>query len=180
MLLLDILIIDGYLDAPSNNTTHKPIGAWINVKGVLRAEELVTMHPPSAQGFVAMAFDKSMSDVWLNGFEPAIRAAGFLPFGIDGKDYIGSISDEIIAEIRRSRFVIADYTSQRNGVYFEAGFALGLGLTVIPTCKEDEIEKLHFDIRHLNTLPWKTPNELVVSLSRRIRAVVGSGPNLDT
>ena len=33
-----------------------------------------------------------------------------------------------MAEIRRSRFVVADYTGQVNGVYFEAGFALGLGL----------------------------------------------------
>jgi nucleoside 2-deoxyribosyltransferase len=93
---------------------------------------------------------------------------------------VGGISDEMIAEIRHSRFLIADYTEQRNGVYFEAGFALGLGLPVIPTCREDEVEKLHFDIRHMNTLTWTQPKELVESLSKRIRAVIGDGPNINS
>ena len=73
--------------------------------------------------------------------------------------------------------MIADYTGQKAGVYFEAGFALGLGLTVIPTCHVDEIGRLHFDIKHLNTLPWRAPEELAEGLTRRIKAVVGSGPN---
>jgi hypothetical protein len=62
-------------------------------------------------------------------------------------------------------------------VYFEAGFAFGLGLMVIPTCREDEMGKLHFDIKHLNTLPWKKPAELADGLDKRIRAVVGAGPD---
>ena len=124
-----------------------------------------------------MWFDDSMNDAWLSGFEPGIQAAGFRPRRIDDKDYVGGISDEIMAEIRRSRFVVADYTGQRNGVYFEAGFAAGLGLTVIPTCRDDEVERLHFDIKHLNTLAWKTPAELAEGLNRRIRAVVGAGPD---
>lgn len=41
----------------------------------------------------------------------------FRPFRIDAKDYLGGITDEIMAEIRRSRFVVADYTGQVNGVY---------------------------------------------------------------
>jgi len=79
-----------------------------------------------------------------------------------------------MAEIRRSRFVVADYTGQRNGVYFEAGFGLGLGLVVIPT---DEVDNLHFDIKHLNTLPWNTPAELANDLTQRIRSVIGGGPD---
>ena len=58
---------------------------------------------------------------------------------LDNEDYVGGITDEIMAQIKRSRFVVADYTAQRKSVYFEAGFALGLGLTVIPTCRADEI-----------------------------------------
>jgi len=73
--------------------------------------------------------------------------------------------------------VVADYTGQVNGVYFEAGFALGLDLKVVPTCREDEISKLHFDIKDLNTLLWKTPADLAEGLNRRIRAVVGIGPD---
>jgi hypothetical protein len=58
---------------------------------------------------------------------------------------------------------------------FEAGFALGL--TVIPTCQADEIDQLHFDIRHLNTLAWTKPEDLAVKLSQRIRGVIGGGSN---
>jgi hypothetical protein len=103
-----------------------------------------------------MWFDDSMSDAWLSGFEPGIKAAGFRPVRLDDKDYGGGITDEIMAEIRRSRFVVADYIGQRHNVYFEAGFALGLGLPVIPTCRADENDKPEVDIRHLNTLPWKS------------------------
>ena len=149
----------------------------VTAKGLLAAEALGASGSGSPQGFVAMWFDDSMSDAWLSGFEPGIHAAGYQPRRIDEKDYVGGISDEIMAEIRRSRFVVADYTGQRNGVYFEAGFALGLGLTVIPTCRAAEIDKLHFDIKHLNTLGWKTPAELADGLNRRIRAVIGAGPD---
>jgi hypothetical protein len=83
-----------------------------------------------------------------------------------------------MAEIRRSRFVVADYTQQKNGVYFEVGFALGLGLTVIPTCRADEVDQLHFDIRHLNTLAWTKPDDLALKLSQRIRGVIGAGPRV--
>lgn len=149
----------------------------ISVKGLMEAEALGHARSSSPQAFVAMNFDERLSEAWTNGFDPAILDAGFHPFRIDNKDYVGGITDEIMAEIRRSRFVIADYTGQKAGVYFEAGFALGLGMTVIPTCHADEIGKLHFDIRHLNTLLWMTPMELAEGLTKRIRAVVGIGPN---
>jgi hypothetical protein len=145
----------------------------------MQAEELDRSYTVSAQGFVAMWFDPSLNEVWTNGFDPGIRAAGFQPFRIDNKDYVGGISDEIMAEIRRSRFVVAAYTGHRGGVYFEAGFAIGLGLTVIPTCRDDESSELHFDIKHLNTLLWQTPAELADKLNKRIRAVIGAGPSAD-
>jgi hypothetical protein len=150
--------------------------AAFTVKGLLAAEALGASKSSAAHGFVAMRFDKGMHDAWTNGFDPGIRAAGFQPVRIDKEDDIGGISDEIMAEIRRARFVVADYTGQNNGVYFEAGFALGPGLTVIPTCRAGEIANLHFDIRHINTLPWNTPGELADGLNKRIRAVIGAGP----
>jgi hypothetical protein len=169
-LLLNVLEDEGFLHG-------KGTMAAISVKGMLAAEALGASKSSSAQGFVAMWFDNRLQDVWINGFDPGIRAAGFRPFRIDNKDYVGGITDEIMAEIRRSRFVVADYTGQVNGVYFEAGFALGLGLKVIPTCRADEVPKLHFDIKHLNTLLWKTPAELAETLNKRIRAVIGVGPD---
>jgi hypothetical protein len=174
--LIDILLDDGYLNwAPGGSRGRDGL---LTAKGLLAAEALGASGSGS-QGFVAMSFDPSLREVWINGFDPGIRAAGYDPVRIDDKDYVGGITDEMIAEIRRSCFVVADYTGHRNNVYFEAGFALGLGLTVIQTCRANEAANLHFDIRHINTLEWNSPAELVEGLNKRIRAVVGIGPNAD-
>jgi hypothetical protein len=170
MMLLNVLEDQGFLKFAASQ-------ASLLVKGILAAEALRGPGSTSPQGFVAMWFDDNMSDAWLNGFEPGIRNAGYRPRRIDTKDYVGGVSDEIMAEIRGSRFVVADYTGQRNGVYFEAGFAMGLGLTILPTCRANDIDNLHFDIKHLNTLLWKTPEQLADTLAKRIRAIIGAGPD---
>jgi len=73
---------------------------------------------------------------------------------------------------RRSGFLIADVTGHRQRVYFEAGFAMGLGLSVIWTCKENEIAQAHFDTRQFNHVLWTTPAELQDRLKLRIRATI--------
>ena len=99
---------------------------------------------------------------------------------IDRKEHSNKIDDEIIAEIRRSRFVVADFTCEREkvrgGVYYEAGFALGLGLPVIWTCRKDCLDYLHFDTRQYNHIVWETPEELYARLKARIGAFIGDGP----
>jgi hypothetical protein len=105
MLLINILEADG-------NLRNGGAGCSLSIKGILRAEALGRGTSNSAQGFVAMSFDTSLNDAWLNGFEPGIRGAGFRPLRIDDKEYIGGITDEMIAEIRRSRLIVADYTGQ--------------------------------------------------------------------
>ncbi|MFI4947326.1 MAG: hypothetical protein ACHQC9_00805 [Alphaproteobacteria bacterium] len=168
-LLLHILEDENFLRGGAS-------GMSLTIRGILAAEALGRSVSQSAQCFVAMSFDETMRESFINGFYPAIGLAGYRAFRIDDKDYVGGISDEMIAEIRRSRFMVADYTLQSNNVYFEAGFGLGLGLIVIPTCREDHAELLHFDIRHLNALHWKDSDDLVRKLSQRIRAVLGAGP----
>jgi nucleoside 2-deoxyribosyltransferase len=148
----------------------------LSPKGYLAADDLEYQKVNSAQGFVAMSFGKEMDPAWSDGFRQGIEAAGYRPLRIDHKEHINGISDEIVAEIRRSRFVVTDYTHQRNGVYYEAGFASGLGLPLIPTCRADQIKDLHFDIAHINTLRWNDPKQLAIDLARRISAVIGDGP----
>jgi hypothetical protein len=61
----------------------------------------------------------------------------------------------MISQIRRSKFLIADFTGHRGGVYFEAGYAMGLGLPVFWTCRRDDLDKLHFGIRsEVQCPPW--------------------------
>ncbi len=82
------------------------------------------------------------------------------------------IDDRMIAEIRRSGLLVADLTGHRQNVYFEAGFAMGLGIPVIYTCREDEAsdDKVQFDTRQYKYIPWTDPADLRQKLRERIEA----------
>ena len=155
------------------------IGIGVSVDGYSRIAEAET-NVDYAQAFVAMWFDPQMDDACDNGIMPAIEDAGYKPLRIDRKADVNKIDDEIIAGIRRSRFIVADFTQggdgARGGVYFEAGFALGLGLRVIYTCRSDMVEKLAFDTRQYSHILWDTPEDLRVQLRNRIEAWIGKGP----
>ena len=155
-------------------------GISLTEGGWLRVEEMQTAAPDVAQAFVAMWFHADTRDAYENGIRPAIRDCGYEPMRIDNKEHVNKIDDEIIAEIRRSRFLIADFTSEagkpRGGVYFEAGFAMGLRIPVIWTCKASSINDLHFDTRQFNHITWQDPESLYKQLKARIGAVIGDGP----
>jgi hypothetical protein len=127
-----------------------------------------------------MWFNDITDAAYREGIAPAITAAGYEPLRIDNKEHLNKIDDEIIAELRRSRFVVADFTcepqSVRGGVYFEAGFAMGLNVPVIWTCRESSRDDLHFDTRQYNHIMWKDPADLHDRLLVRIGSVLGDGP----
>ncbi len=154
----------------------------LTAKGYDYLAQLV-VNPTSQIGFCAMWFDDSVNPLWDKAIEPAIRDAGYQPLRIDKKEHANRIDDEIFADIRRSRFVVADFThgesGVRGGVYFEAGFAQGLGLHVIWICRQDVLatDKLHFDVRQFNFLEWTDENliDFKHRLQRRIEAILGRG-----
>ena len=152
-------------------------------KGYIRYEELQKKSVDSSQAFVAMWFDSSMDAVYNEAIDPAIRDAGYEPVRVDNVQHNRKIDDEIIALIRRSRFVVADFTAgkpeePRGGVYYEAGFAYGLGREVIYTCRSDFVEKLHFDTRQYNHIVWEEGklSDFRKNLQNRIEATIGRGP----
>ncbi len=61
-------------------------------------------------------------------------------------------------------------------VYFEGGYAMGMGLPVIWTCHKDHIKTAHFDTNHLNHIVWDDVGEFRTSLANRILATIGRGP----
>ncbi len=159
-------------------STHGFWAGFITVDGWRAIESYKVPNAESEKVFVAMWFDKQMDDAYINGIQPAIETdCGYKPMRIDRKEYLGKVDDEILAEIRESRFIVADFTGQRHGVYFEAGFAQGLGLPVIWTCRTDQVEELHFDTRQENHITWEKPEELREKLKNRIRAVIGLSPH---
>ncbi len=161
----------------SSDETHR---YSITIAGYSHLAELENRIPDSSQAFVAMWFDESMNDAWEKGIEPAIKETGYDAMRIDKKEHLNKIDDEIIAEIRRSKFLVADFTEgekgTRGGVYYEAGFAHGLNIPVIFTCRKESLEKVHFDTRQYPHIVWEKPEDLRSRLAKRISAVLGDGP----
>ncbi len=112
-----------------------------------------------------------MDGIYMNGIKPAIEDCGYEPVWLKPVQTIDRIDDLIFAEIRRSRFVVSDFTKHRNAVYFEAGFAMGLAKPVVWTCKEGEVKKSSFDTRQYNHIVWKDSNDLRGQLTLRIKAL---------
>ena len=165
------------------SSDDKVKGCNLTVAGYARLAELEKTNVVSSRAFVAMWFDPSMHDVWEGGFKIAIREAGYKPIRIDQREHVNKICDEIVAEIRRARFVVADFThggsGVRGGVYYEAGFAHGLDIPVIFTCRADMLNEIHFDTRQFNHITWEDPEELKKKLTDRIAAVIGDAPFLN-
>ncbi|MCK9330106.1 MAG: nucleoside 2-deoxyribosyltransferase [Candidatus Cloacimonetes bacterium] len=155
-----------------NHSTFGECSYSLTVNGFLKAEDLKGRSVISNQCFVAMMFSEEMIEIF-NKIKPLIMSeTNYDAIIIFKKEHNNNICDEIISEIRRSKFLIADFTGQRGGVYFEAGFAYGLGLPVIWTCKRSELKELHFDINHYNFILWETAEDLCSSICKRILATI--------
>lgn len=137
----------------------------------------------ATQAFVAMWFSKNMDSVYEKAIKPAIKDCGYEVYRVnDDKSHSDQITNKIIAEIKNSKFLIADFTHDeegaRGGVYFEAGFAMGLGIPVLWTIRKDDVSKMHFDTNHYPHIIWETEEQLKSDLEEAILAHqhIGRGP----
>jgi hypothetical protein len=156
------------------NTTSLPTEVSFTAKGLNRVADLRRglFGPLNKQVFVAMSFDKSLDAAWTDGLKLGIEDCGYVALRVDAKEHNEKICDVIVAEIRKSKFLVADFSLHRNGVYFEAGMMMGLGRPVIFTCRKEDLPNAHFDTRQYNHIEWETPAELHERLKRRIQATI--------
>ena len=116
--------------------------------------------------FVISPFTPDMEPVYL-----AIAAAS-ATVGLHAervKDVRGDyrITDLILAMIQRARLVVADLTHERPNVYFELGYARGLGKTVITIQRADTTA--HFDVRDWTCLEYIDSRPLESDLLERLK-----------
>jgi hypothetical protein len=152
-------------------------------KGFQRIDQLAKSID-SKQAFGAMSFDPSLEKAW-----QAISEAVQRPFGSVSEDKIiyntyrvdKDPKDEfivlkIIGAIRRSKFMVADLTLNRGGVYWEAGFMYGLGRTVIHTMRKSDFDHkdttTHFNLQQMNLILWEDEADLKQKLSNHIGATI--------
>ncbi|NQV18000.1 MAG: hypothetical protein HQ534_05595 [Armatimonadetes bacterium] len=161
----DYLINEKKYISSSNQPKITPVG-WAYL------ESLRQPNPDSKKAFVAMWFDPEMEKIYDHSIKKAIEDAGYKPIQIGRKEHNNDINDEIIGEIRSCKFVVADFTGNRGGVYYEAGFAYGLNIPVIYTCKEGQLKKVHFDVNHRNIIDWENGDDLYKRLLNRINSTI--------
>ena len=166
----------GYMDemglVRKESVTRGEITFSIAPGGWQRISDLQTESPESKRAFVAMWFSADTDTFYQQAIKPAVEQAGFDCKRIDAVEHNNKICDEIVAEIRRSRFIVADFTGQRGGVYFEAGYGMGMGLPVIWLVHKDQVDKLHFDTRQYNHIVYESAEDLKQKLYNRIAATI--------
>lgn len=171
-------ILDDYLVAEMGFLSRVDSDLYkITPKGWSHSHSLESRNSQTCQSFIAMWFDEQVNEAW-KAIDQGIRAAGYTPLRIDQKQHNNEITDEMIAEIRKSRFLVADLTGHRHGVYYEAGFAKGFGIEVVWLCRKDELTKAHFDVNHFPVIVWEADKltGLTKALQHRIEATIGRGP----
>jgi hypothetical protein len=171
--LLHALSEYGYV---SLNYTLAKTRVAVTVNGWRHYEENQRAGRESSLVFVAMWFDKQTDRLYEDAILPAIKSCGYEPLRVDRHEHTNRIDDEIIGQIRRSRFMVADFTGQRHGVYFETGLMAGLGRNVIWTCRQEELADVHFDVRQYNFIAWDSVEDARTRLHNRILAIEGEGP----
>lgn len=155
----------GYL----NHGSTSPSTVVILPEGWKRLREIKTQSVNSNKAFVALQFNEEMRGIYDRVYEPVLRMHGYEPAQTVHPLHNEKIDDFIIAEIRKSSLLIADFTGGRPNVYFEAGFALGLGVKVVWSIKEGEAP--HFDTRQYNHVEWVDEDDLRNKLSARLDAL---------
>jgi hypothetical protein len=117
--------------------------------------------------FVVMSFTDAMDEVYELAIRPACRLAGAGCVRVDQEIHAGNVLALTYDRIRMATLVVAELTEPRPNVYYEAGYAHGVGKLVIPVSAHDNIP---YDWRHYNHIVYG--NDLV-KLQRELARHVG-------
>jgi hypothetical protein len=95
--------------------------------------------------FVVMPFAKEFDDVYQLGIKQACEKAGMYCERIDEQLYAERILDRIYNQIAKADVIVADMTGRNENVFYEVGYAHGLGKKVI--LLTDDANDIPFDLK---------------------------------
>ena len=113
--------------------------------------------------FVIMPFDESFNDTYELGIKSACLAAGADCERVDEQMFLENILERIYNQISRADIVVAELTGRNPNVFYEAGYAHGLGKPVILLTKS--ADDIPFDLRHY---PHIVYNESIATLKDQL------------
>ena len=120
--------------------------------------------------FVIMSFSRKHRDAYFLAIQPALEDKGFNAIRVDEIQHNTTVTVEIIRQIEKSAFVVADLTGERPNVYYEVGYAHRADKEVILMAKKDSA--VHFDVAAINRIDYEDYTELKDALSKRIDGII--------
>lgn len=121
--------------------------------------------------FVSMVMnERRYPDVTIirKGIELGIASTGNTAYFLDKTAHNDNIAKVMLKEICTCKFLVADFTHQNCGVYYEAGYAAALGKTVIHLCQENDFANVHFDLKQTQFVQWRNEHDLSEKLREQI------------
>lgn len=137
-------------------------------------ENLLQPNQNSKKIFLAFKFDDELNNIFKNDISDMLKSLDLNPVIVnqDTTSHDEKISDKIISEIKSSRILIADLTHHSQNVYYEIGYAMGMGIPVILTCKKGFMEKVAFDISQYPVFEWEDKDELKEKIKNRVKVLL--------
>jgi len=123
--------------------------------------------------FIIMPFDDSHIDTYdaikraIEKIDTKLRAVR-----VDEQPGAIAITDEIHRAIRKAELVVCDLTAERPNVYYELGFAKGIGKRLI--CIAREGTQIHFDVYGLKILFFRSYRDLEERLSKEAKHLLAA------
>lgn len=157
----------GYLKA--NTSSEGRVNYSFKANAWKRIKELKEKNINSKQIFVALAFVDDIKNGYMEGIRPLEKETGYNFKCLAFEPHNDNIPFKILNEIQKSGLLVADLTYNKQNVYFEAGYAKGLGIPVIWTCRGTDSGDIQSDVSQYHILKWKDYNDLKENLKVRIQ-----------
>jgi nucleoside 2-deoxyribosyltransferase len=121
--------------------------------------------------FIAMAIDPQNSDLEdvLDAIKEGASRCGIQAERVDEAQSNERISDRILESIEKAEYMIVDLTNSRPNVFYEAGYAQGIGKIPVYIAKDGT--KLEFDLKDYPVIFFKNMKQLKDRLESRLRAL---------
>lgn len=136
-------------------------------EGIMGANEDLKSAPCC---FVVSSFSQQMDDVF-DAVEGVANDLGYRCHRCDTSYHGAEITSVIHDSIRGAKFVVADLSEPKPNVYYEVGFARGLGKPTILIRRESPTDE--FDLRNVQQIVYRTFRELKQELHRAISGSLG-------
>jgi hypothetical protein len=152
--------------------------------GVLRTSPEPSEEEPKVQvdinvrkgyAFIAMPMDRDDLDLVdvLDAIKEAAKRCGIHAERIDEPQTNDRITDRILESVRKAEYVIVDLTKSKPNVFYEAGYAHGIGKIPIYVARLGS--HIEFDLKDYPVIFFRNMTELKDLLEKRLRGLSKSG-----